>query len=178
MIDLVDFCDKVAARVEAESDAVVHFGRAHLTRQDNQGPGTANRVVIAPGKPEDDTWGTVRVANKTHVLVQPDEAIHSELVTVDVWAYDGTGYSNERLQYRAIRGLWQCVVRAIGYVLRSEGHTSTWWESQVELDSSPRDRRHGERARIVFEIDFAVRAPTPTELVQDLEPALTAEVEH
>lgn len=179
MIDLVSLKEGIAAKLAAEgSDANVVFGRSHLVRQDNQGPGTANRVVVAPGSPDGD-WGQIKVPTKAHTRELPDEAIHGEVVTIDVWAYDPADPSDEALQYRALRGLWQCVVRAVGMLLREGGHDSaSWWGSTVEIMSRPIDRRHGERGQIIFEIDFSVRAPTPATVVTDADVApLGAEVE-
>src|SRR5262245_49187652 len=132
LIDLVDFRDKIAAKLAAEGcDAAVLFGRAHLLRQDNQGPGTANRVVIAPGEPDSDDMGVIKVATKSHVRAYPGEATHAETVTIDVWAYDGSAPADEAVQYRAWRVLWNRVVRAVGACIRDGKHTSTWWDSSV-----------------------------------------------
>lgn len=179
MIDLVDFRDKVAAKLAAEGcTAAVLFGRGHLTRQDNQGAGTANRVVIAPGQPQDDSWGTLRVGRKAHVRAYPGEAQHDELVTIDVWAYDSSAPTDEAVQYRALRVLWNRVVRAVGACLREGRHdAATWWGSGPQLLRQPTDRRHGERARVVFTIDFDVRAPAPAVEVVGAGVEITAEVE-
>lgn len=164
MIDLKDFRDKIAAKLLAEGcNAQVLFGRSHLNRQDNQGPGTANRVIISPGRPEDDDWGTLSVGKKAHVRAYPGEAQHSEMVTLDVWAYDGSAATDEAVQYRALRVLWNRVVRAVGTCLREGGHeSSTWWGSNARLLKDPADRRHGERARVTFTIDFDIRSVAPT----------------
>lgn len=178
MIDLLDFRDKIAAKLAAEgSDARVLFGRGHLIRQDNQGPGTANRVVIAPGHPESGEWGPVSAGKKAHVRAYPGEGQHSETVTVDVWAYDGSAPTDEGVQYRAMRVLWNRVFRAIGSSIRDGKHDSSWWGTEVQLDPNPTDRRHGERCRVVFQIDFDVRAVAPAVEVTDAAVAITAEVE-
>jgi len=178
MIDLLDFKEKIAATLAGEGcDAAVHFGRSHLTRNDNQGPGTANRVVIAPGDPASAGWGTLTVGRKAHVRTFPGEAQHSEAVTVDVWAYDGSAPTDEGAQYRALRVLWNRVVRAIGTAIRAGRHDSTWWGSQPRLLPSPTDRRHGERAQVTFSIDFDVRAVAPAVEVTGAGVTLTAEVE-
>lgn len=179
MIDLVDLRDKIATTLAAEgSDALVLFGRAHLVRKDNQGPGTANRVIIAPGDPDSGEWGTLSAGKKAHVRAYPGEAQHSETVTIAVWAYDGTASADERAQYRALRALWNRVVRAVGTALREGAHTSTWWGSNPKLEAQPGDRRHGERCRVTFTIDFDVRAVAPSTEVFGVEPApLGAEVE-
>lgn len=179
MIDLVDFHAKLAAKLLAEgSTAAVLFGRSHFIRQDNQGPGTANRVIVAPGVPDADDWGEIKVPTKAHTREQPDEAIHGELVTVEAWGYDPTAPSDEALQYRAVRALWHCVLRAVGALVREGGHDSTtWWDSGTQLLGKPVDRRHGERARVTFVIDFSVRAPTPAETTPAEPEPLAAEVE-
>ena len=177
MIDLVDFSDKIRAQLVAEGcDASVVFGRSHLTRQDNQGPGTANRVVVAPGAPDDGAWGQLTAPSKVHVREYPGEAKHMETVTLDVWGYDAIGMSDEGAQYRAMRALWNRVTRAVGYLLRYDGHnSSTWWGSEPRLLTEPADRRHGERARVVFEIDFDVRSVAPSVDVTGAEAAPPAQ---
>lgn len=179
MIDIADFRDKIAAILLAEgSDANVVFGRSHLVRQDNQGTGTANRVVVAPGGPNDDSWGTIKVPTKAHARAYPGEAMHAELVTIDVWAYDASGPTDEAKQYRAMRVLWNRVIRAVGTVLREDGHGSSWWGTDTRLPREPVDRRHGERAQVTFTIDFDVRAIAPSVEVTGAEvDPLTQEVE-
>jgi hypothetical protein len=168
MIDLADLRDKIAVSLAAEGcDAAVLFGRAELTRRDNQGPGSANRVVVAPGNPDSLEWGTLSVGRKSHTRAYPGEADHGEIVTVDVWAYDSSAPADEVAQYRALRVLWNRVVRAIGTALRGgsvpgEGaHTHTFWGATPRLYAQPADRRHGERCRVIFTIDFDVRAVAP-----------------
>lgn len=178
MIDLVDFRDKVAAKLAAEGcDAAVLFGRAHILRQDNQGPGTANRVVIAPGDPSSGDWGPLSAGRKAHVRAYPGEAQHSERVTIDVWAYDGSAPPDEGVQYRALRVLWNRVVRAVGICLREGRHESTWWGAAPQLLPQPADRRRGERCRITFTIDFDVRTVAPAVDVTGAGVDITAEVE-
>lgn len=178
MRDLVDFRDKIAARLVAEGcNAAVLFGRSHLTRNDNQGPGTANRVVIAPAKPDDGDWGIITTGRKAHVRAYPSEATHSEAVTVDVWAYDGSAAADEAVQHSALHVLWNRVIRAIGATLRDEAHKSTWWGTPAKLLAQPTDRRHGERARVTFTIDFDIRTIAPEVDVKGAEAAVSAEVE-
>lgn len=162
MIDLVDLRDKIAASLVAEDcDAAVLFGRAELVKRDNQGPGTANRVVVAPGNPDSGDWGLLSAGGKTHTRAYPGEGRHAEVVTVDVWAYDASAAADETVQYRALRVLWNRVFRAIGTALRVGAHTHTFWGSTAQLQPVPVDRRHGERARVTFSIDFDIRAVEP-----------------
>lgn len=178
MIDLVDFRDKLATAIAAEgSTAAVLFGRSHLTRSDNQGPGTANRVVVAPGRP-DGGWGPIRVGTKVHPVTTPSQLRHGEALTLDVWAYDSSAPSDEAKQYRAMRALWQCVVRNASLVIRQGGHTTTLIDAvEPEFIDTPVERRHGERIRVVFEIDFSVNAPTPAQRIAAEAAPITAEVE-
>ncbi len=162
MIDLLDFSHKIRASLVAEGcDAKVLFGRSHLARMDNQGSGTANRVVVAPGAPTDGTWGSIEVPTKAHVRAYPGEVKHREQVTVDVWGYDSTAMADEGAQYRALRVLWNRVLRATGQALRVGAHTHTFWGTEPKLMSQPADRRHGERAQFTFAIDFDVRSVAP-----------------
>lgn len=182
MIDLVDFADILRAKLLAECGPVtapaVLFGRGHLDRQDNQGPGTANRVVVAPGDPDSGAWGELSAPMRPHVRAYPGEAKHSETVTLDVWGYDSSATADEGAQYRAMRVLWNRVVRAVGEALREGGHTHTWWGAAPSLEAAPGDRRRGERARVVFAIDFDVRAVAPAVDVMGVEAApLDAAVE-
>lgn len=162
MIDLLDFSDQIRAALVADgSDAKVLFGRSHLSRMDNQGPGTANRVVVAPGAPTEGTWGSIEVPTKAHARAYPGEAKHREQVTIDVWGYDGTAMADEGVQYRALRVLWNRVLRSIGIALRVGAHTHTFWGTEPRLMAQPADRRHGERAQMTFMIDFDVRSVAP-----------------
>lgn len=168
MIDLVDLKDKINASLVAENcDAAVLFGRAELTRRDNQGPGTANRVVVAPGRPESGEWGEISAGRKSHTRAYPGEGQHGETVTVDVWAYDASAPTDAGAQYRALRVLWNRVFRAIGAAVRGGqvagegGHTHTFWGAEPVLMQVPVDRGHGDRCRVVFSIDFDIRAVAP-----------------
>lgn len=174
MIDLYHFAALVKARLVAEgaTEYAVLWGREHSQRKDNQGAGTANRVVVYDGPPDDatGTWVRRAASSNRHVRDQRGQLLEWERVTLDLWAYDGTrdaltgldGGDEEGRQYRAKRALEQCVARACWDVLRTEGHLSTFLEETTDNRTTPNQRRHGDRCVLSFEIAFTNRRPAPT----------------
>lgn len=176
MKSLADLRTAIEAQIQAEgATAAVVFGRKHLVRRDNQGTGTANRVVIAPGQPEGE-WVSIAPATKIH---RAYPALHDqrEWVTVQVWGYDATDPSSDEKQYLALRGLWQTVTRAIHLAINRGGHKSGFYELGGQLMQVPVDRRHGEMAQCTFWIEFANRQPMPDEIKSPAEPNLNVAFE-
>ena len=166
MIDLVDFHAKLAARIVAEGgDSKILFGREHADRHDNQGPGTANRIVVYHGTPDNPQGEWVRrgPTKKRHVRAQPGKLLEWERVSIDLWAFDKTAPEDSAKQYRALRAMYQCVSRNVWHLVRAENHDSTFLEDGADLRDLP-IRQHGRRAVLTFEIAFENRAPGPTQL--------------
>jgi hypothetical protein len=101
--------------------AVVAFGQRELAQQLGQGPGRANRVVIAPGD-EGRALGSYGPPNKRGIFgsnvaeqTHPPRSLWTWNVAarVLVWAYDGDAPSNERRQWDALCDLHDSVVTAI-----------------------------------------------------------------
>lgn len=123
------------------STANVVFGWRERTKRNNQGPGSANRVVFEPGEdkgkageytaPVKDrrAWGTRSIRSLQ---------TFKETCTVECWAYDETAPNDELAQYTAARHLHDHVVRAI-YLSPRVGHGSfeikdpTWITDKKEL---------------------------------------------
>lgn len=108
--------------------AVVAFGRKELAKQLNQGPGGANRVVIAPfdpgsgagGRLVHPTLGGLRDVYQTDpepadVRVGVARALFDwerEMV-VSVWAYDNTAPEDELAQETALQFLVEKTIQAV-----------------------------------------------------------------
>jgi hypothetical protein len=170
--DLVEFAELVKARLVAEGHTcLVPWGREAAQLKDNQGPGTANRVVIYDGPPDEQNGQWVRHTvnqDNTQRRENPGQFYRWQRVTLDVWGYNsapGTiqldGGKEEAGQFRAKDCLVDAVERAVLRVVKSQGHRHTFYEEVVNNRSSPMGRRHGDRAVFSFEIAFVSRDPAP-----------------
>jgi len=126
--------------------ANVVFGKREPTKQVNQGPGRANRVVFSPGDPSGKA-GTLEGAKLDRRGVfggrkrtSRSLATFRELATVYCWACDATDAAtknDESKQYDAARLLFDQVVRAI-YRSPNVGHGgfkisgAQWIQNKVE----------------------------------------------
>jgi hypothetical protein len=183
--DLVHFAELVKARLVAEGQTCfVLWGRAEASNHDKQGPGTANRVVVYDGPPEEPKgqWvhHTVNQSN-TQKREQPGLFFRWQRVTLDVWGYNGTpgeialdGGKEDAAQFRAKDYLCDAVERAVIHVVKSQGHAHTFYGEVVNNRTSPTERRHGDRAVFSFEIAFVSRDPNPTsDNFKEAKPKLT-----
>lgn len=114
--------------------AVVAFGRKELAKQSNQGPGGANRVVIAPVDPKSGAGGRLvhpsqggrRDVYQTDpepadVRVGTTRALwdwEREMV-VSVWAYDSTRPEDELAQETALQFLLEKTIQAVHDVAKA-----------------------------------------------------------
>jgi len=172
MKDLVEFAELLRTRLLAEGHTcAVLWGRDEAKRHDNQGPGTANRVVVYDGAPDDPKGQWVRHATttNTHVLENREKLARWQRVTIDVWGYCPSpatvtldGGTEEAGQFRAKDYLSEAVGRSAYDVVRSQGHKSTILQETWNNRTTPTGRRHGDRSILSFEIEFASRAPIPT----------------
>lgn len=107
--------------------AVVTAGFKERRRQDNQGPGRANRIVFLPGDPSGKGGSLavgVRYPGPREVRNASDELVGTwrslgdwdRIMTVSIWAYDGTAPSNELAQIVACSQLAIWARRAIDSV--------------------------------------------------------------
>jgi hypothetical protein len=102
----------VKARLAASGiTAEVRFGVREPTKQINQGPGRANRVVFSPG----DESGALGAYDAP---VKPGRNPRSLwdwvlVARVYVWAYDPSDAHDESVQWDAVTELHDCVVEAI-----------------------------------------------------------------
>lgn len=185
MRDLVDLAELVRAKLLAEGHTcVVLWGRAEAKNHDFQGPGTANRVVVYDGPPDEEKgqWARHGVNQyNTAKREEPGRFYRWQRVTFDVWAYNGNPPNialdrgkDEAAQFRAKDCLTSAVERAAHRVVLEEGHLHTFYEDVVNNRSGPNDRRHGDRAVFSFEIAFVARDPSPTDAdFKAAEPKLT-----
>lgn len=173
MKDLVEFAELVKARLVAEGvTCAVHWGREAAKSKDNQGSGTANRVVIYDGPPDEEKGQWVRHGinqDNTRRREQPGQFYRWQRVTLDVWGYNATaatvqldGGKEEASQFRAKDHLADAVERAVLRVVKQQGHRNTFYDEVVNNRTTPSGRRHGDRAVFSFEIAFVSRDPTPT----------------
>lgn len=170
--DLVEFAELVKARLLAEGETcVVLWGREAAKNKDNQGPGTANRVVVYDGPPDEEKGQWVRHAtnlDNTQRRESPGQFYRWQRVTLDIWAYNNTtpaieldGGTEDATQFRAKDCLVSAVERAALRVVKSQGHRHTFYDEIVNNRSNPIGRRHGDRAVFSFEIAFVARDPAP-----------------
>lgn len=127
------FVDGVAAYLQANGiDATVTLGWHEDAQQVNEGPGTANRIVVQPGDPSGGA-GALEAPRQigpgpTAIWPpkpasgidkqSPDDVVARELAdwaesaTVFVWACDPAAPEDDRRQYIATRALLQWFLRA------------------------------------------------------------------
>lgn len=103
--------------------ANVVFGAKSRARQDNQGPGGANRIVLAPS--DDDGRGSKldaayqageeEVFDENNVFqgTQRQIASYQQLWTCSVWAVDPQAPKDEERQLEATEDLFQWAYRAV-----------------------------------------------------------------
>lgn len=174
MIDLVHFAELIKARLVAQGyTPAVIWGRDAAKNKDNQGTGTANRVIVYDGPPDEEKGQWVRHTpnlGNSHKHESPGKLYRWQRVTLDVWGYNGTapavsldGGREEAAQFRAKDYLMDAVERAAQYVITSQGHKSTFYDEVINNRTTPTGRRHGDRAVFSFEIAFTSRDPLPTE---------------
>jgi hypothetical protein len=172
MKDLVEFAELVKARLIAEGHTCsVLWGLDEARKHDNQGAGTANRVVIYDGPPDEEKGQWIRhTVNQTNAAKreQPGRFFRWQRVTFDVWAYNGQpgiialdGGKEYAAQFRAKDCLVDTVERAALRVVKEQAHHHTFYEEAVNNRSNPIGRRHGDRAVFSFEIAFLSRNPAP-----------------
>jgi hypothetical protein len=172
MKDLVEFAELVKARLVAEGNTcTVLWGRDEAKKHDNQGPGTANRVVIYDGPPDEDKGQWIRHTvnqDNTQKRESPGQFYRWQRVTIDVWGYNSApatitldGGTEDAGQYRAKDSLVDAAERAALRVVKQNGHRHTFYEEVANNRSNPTARRKGDRAVFSFEIAFVSRDPLP-----------------
>jgi hypothetical protein len=142
--------------------ANVVFGRREPTKQINQGPGRANRVVFAPG---DDSGSLGEYAAARDPGRNPRPLRSWDLrCRVFVWAYDGDAPQDEYAQFSALLDLHDAVIRAI-----YRDAVGQFQLSAPRLVADPVERRFGEE--MVFELVLVrvpiLDAPQPTTIPRD-----------
>lgn len=149
--------------VDEVLDAKFSFGKREPTKQVNQGPGRANRVVFVPGI--DGSVGKYDAAREPGRNPRPIMSL-METAQIYIWAYDPSGPNDEEKQYEAVRLLHDWVVLALyragrGWISLSN---PKWVDDKVE-------RRFG--AEMVVTVE--VRSPIPDTPWQVVEPPVEEE---
>jgi hypothetical protein len=171
--DLVEFAERVKAILVADGHTcLVLWGRAEASNHDKQGPGTANRVVIYDGPPDEAKGQWIRHTtnlDNTQKRENPGRFYRWQRVTLDVWHYNGAppaialdGGIEDAAQFRAKDCLMDATERAALRAVKERGHKHTFYEEVVNNRSTPIDRKSGDRAVLSFEIAFVSRDPAPT----------------
>jgi hypothetical protein len=152
--------DAVVAQFAADDeDTAFSFGWKEATKQINQGPGGANRIVFAPGD-EAATLGKDLPPDKPGRNPR-SLATLEELFTVYVWAVDATDaatLNNERAQYSAARKLYDKWRRAAYLATHTDGDTGLGPMTIVSAkwDLEKVERRFGAQIIVVASIQCAV----------------------
>jgi len=160
--------DEVKTRLTAATvDATVVFGKREVTKQINQGPGRANRVVFVPG----DEAGALGAYEPVR---EPGPNLRSRVIAggrrtprslwdwhvagrVYVWAFDGTAPEDERKQWDAMVELHDYVVEAI------HGAASGNYKIRAPKDPAKTvERRFGCETMFVVELRQPVLATAGT----------------
>lgn len=145
--------------------ANVAFGLKELTKQVNQGPGGANRVVFSPD-PDGDAGEILPPRLKHH---HPGKGSPRAIVNfrkkliVSVWAVDTSDLANEALQYAAVEQLLEYTVQAVRSVHHadSEWEKPQWVKKDVELAFGRELRVALYLKGALFNIPNDVRTPGP-----------------
>lgn len=173
---------KTAIATESPSTSVL-FGIEWFNRRDGQGAFTADRVAVAPHKP-DGTRGTFLPPSMQPYLAPPSLGIHRRWVAIECWGYDGSAPTDRGRQDDALEWLIQMVWRHSQAIIRSAYHVTPgavggvpgFYQVEEVAQPSPTERVHGARAIMTFWIDFAVRDIAPTSLEEpDLSVTATME---
>lgn len=136
--------------------ANVVIGWKEAAKQDNQGPGRANRVVFVPSDPQG-RGGNVTVPGPQQPGMRSfgnpvDTAARAlgdweRLLTVHVWAADTTAPNDEEAQIEAVEDLFEWTLRAV----HSSAKNNARWGA-VDWLVSPVERQLGRelRAQLTF----------------------------
>lgn len=143
---LVSLVDSVRGyfngRFDPSERPVVVLGWRERTKQVNQGPGGANRVVFTPSddsgrggrivgtqQPGPRTFGTAPNTITTRALFDWERQL-----VVSVWAFDRTKPTDEAAQIEAVETLFEWVVRAVQQTARANATWTdvTWTVEPVE----------------------------------------------
>ena len=169
MKHLHEFYTLLKAALAIELPAVnTLLGQEYLFRRDGQGAVTANRVIVAEHDGNGDT-GTFLPPIQMH-RAPDDVGIDRQMVTIEIWGYDGTAPSDAAKQFEALACLRQAVWRHAQAIIRAEYHVTPngqppgFYQMKRKTFPSPSERVHGRREQWSFWIDFSVRDIAPTTL--------------
>jgi hypothetical protein len=154
--------DDVGAFFKANSmTAVVAFGQKERTKQINQGPGTANRVVFIPHDEQGDggelleegspgAWREIRDAAGVLVGRVRQAGIWERVVGVSVWGYDPTT-DTERAHYAAVEALLERTRAAIKWS-QAGGGNARWDRTKTRWTVAPVELKHGAEVQVWFRL--------------------------
>lgn len=150
--------------------ANVALGWREPTKQINQGPGRANRVVFIPSD-ESGKGGKLAPTQQpgARYFGNPPDTTARALYTwerqlvVSVWAVDGANPHDEALQIEAVEDLFEWVVRAV----HAFAHNDARW-GDVVWTTEPVEHQFGRELRAsltfrhpLFDTETGVAYPTP-----------------
>lgn len=143
--------------VAHEVSATIDFGARALPRQDNQGPGGANRVVFVPFDPNSGDGGRIgqpylagerdimdEFAPELRVAATRGIGEWERTMMVSVWAFDPTAPTSELAHALLVEDLVEWTKRAVDY---AGGSNVTWGATKWTV---PKERFFGLEVRIGF----------------------------
>jgi hypothetical protein len=148
--------------------ANVSLGWKQPTKQINQGPGRANRVVFIPSDPNG-RGGKIGAVEQPGARTFGGDTAARALYTwerflvVSVWAVDTTDPHDEALQIEAVEDLFEQTVRAVHAFAKNNGR---WGD--VTWTTSPAEHAFGRELRAslvfkhpLFDSEYGVAYPAP-----------------
>jgi hypothetical protein len=170
--------EKVFADVRTDfaaqaKDTVFAFGVVERSKQLNQGPGRANRIVVHPGTYPDGNVG--RVDAPKWPGRDPRRPLHTlhELFTVLTWAYDATYPDDPFVQWKAARLLFDDFVAAL---YRSSHGTYAFVSARWSHAKERNERRFGNEIESVWTVQSMI-PDFEKVAVQPVKPDITTTLE-
>jgi hypothetical protein len=147
------YTDVQADFIAQEKDTVFDFGIVARSKQLNQGPGGANRIVMHSGTFPDGNVGKVDAPK--YPGRDPRRPLHTlhELFTVLTWAYDAEFPDDAFAQWKAARLLFDDFVAAL---YRSSHGTYAFVSARWSHGNDRNERRFGNEIESVWTIQSMI----------------------
>jgi len=160
---------------DGPADTSFAFGWREPPKQTNQGAARVRRVVFVPGDDKSGSLGADKPAVRPGRNPRPIATL-GELFTVYLWARDAANDRDERLQYQAVRKLydaWRRSLHLAGYAIGAGAQISVQSASYlVARTESP----FGAEIRVLCSIDASVPDQAWSE-VTDASPSVSTELQ-